>query len=69
MLLLKTNRWRRITLHHANATEHTVANASSHTSAQTTAFLSTQNIDLMSYPPYSPYLAPNEIVLCPYVKK
>ena len=34
----KTNRRRRITLHHDNA--------SSHTSDQTTAFLSTQNIDL-----------------------
>ena len=38
----KTNRQRRITLHHDNTT--------SHTSAHTTAFLSTQNIDLMSHP-------------------
>ena len=56
----KTNRRRLITLHHDNA--------SSHTSAQTTAFLSTQNIDLMSHPPYSPDLAPNDIFLFPYVK-
>ena len=40
----KTNRRRRITLHHDNG--------SSHTSAQTTEFLSTQNINLMSNPPY-----------------
>ena len=50
----------RITLHHDYA--------SSHTSAQTTAFLSTQNIDLMSYPPYSPDLAQNDFFLFPYVK-
>ncbi|XP_078034039.1 histone-lysine N-methyltransferase SETMAR-like [Augochlora pura] len=56
----KTNRRRRITLHHGNA--------SSHTSAQTTAFLSTQNIDLMSHPPYSPDLPPNDFFLFPYVK-
>ena len=41
----KTNRRRRITLHHDNA--------SSHTSAQTTAFLSAQNIDLMNHPLYT----------------
>ena len=46
------NRRRRITLHHDNA--------SSYTSVQTTAFLSTENIDLMSHPPYSPDLAPND---------
>ena len=56
----KINRQRRNTLHHDNA--------SSHTSAQTTAFLSTQNIDLMSHPPYSPHLAPNDFFLFPYVK-
>ena len=55
----KINRQRRITLPHDNA--------SSHTSAQTTAFLSTQNIDLMSHPPYSPDLAPNDFFLFPYV--
>ena len=46
-----TNRRRRITLHHDNA--------SSHTSTPTTAVLSTQNIDLMGHPPYSRDLAPN----------
>ncbi len=56
----KTNRQRRITLHQDNA--------SSHTSAQTTAFLSTQNIELMGHPPYSPDLAPNDFFLFPYVK-
>ena len=44
----KTTRRRRITLHHDNVR--------SHTSAQTTALLSTQNIDLMSHPQYSPDL-------------
>ena len=38
------------------------------TSAQTIAFLSTQNIDLMSHPPYSPDLASNDFSLFPYVK-
>ena len=51
----KTNRRKRITLHHDNV--------SSHTSAQTTAFLSPQNIDLMSHSPYSP-----DLFLFPYVK-
>ena len=58
--LRKTNRRRRITLQHDNA--------SSHTLAQTTAFLSTQKIDLMSHPPYCPDLAPNDFFLFPYVK-
>ena len=56
----KTNKRRRIIVHHDNA--------SSHTSAQTTAFLSNQNVDLMSHPPYSPDLAPNDFFLFPYVK-
>ena len=56
----KTNRRRRITLHYDNAT--------SHTSAQTTEFLSTQNIDLMCYPSYSPGLATNDFFLLPYIK-
>ena len=51
-------RW--ITLHHDNA--------SSQTSAQTTAFLSTQNIDLLSHPPYSADLALNDFFLFPCVK-
>ena len=42
----KTYRRSLITLHHDNA--------SSHTLAQTTTFLSTQNSGLMSHPPYSP---------------
>ena len=57
----KTNRRRRITLHHGNA--------SSHTSAQTTVFLNPQSIDLMCHPPYSSDLAPNDFILLPYVKK
>ena len=36
--------------------------------AKITAFLRTQNIDLMSHPPYSPDLAPNDFFLFPYVK-
>lgn len=56
----KTNRRRRIILHHDNA--------SSHTSAQTTGYLSTQNIELMGHPPYSPDLAPNDFYLFPQVK-
>jgi len=56
----KTNRRRRIILHHDNA--------SSHTSAQTTAYLSTQHIELMGHPPYSPDLAPNDFFLFPHIK-
>ena len=56
----KTNKRRRIVLHHDNA--------SSHTSAQTSDYLSTQNIELMGHPPYSPDLAPNDFFLFPSVK-
>ncbi|KMQ86491.1 mariner transposase [Lasius niger] len=56
----KTNRRRRIILHHDNA--------SSHTSTRTSDFLSIQNVDLMSHPPYSPYLAPNDFFLFPNIK-
>ena len=56
----KTNRRKRITLQNDNV--------SSHTSDQTTACLSTQNIDLISHPQYSPDLAPNDLFLFPYVK-
>lgn len=56
----KTNRNRRIILHHDNA--------SSHTSRQTSDFLSTQNIELMGHPAYSPDLAPNDFYLFPTVK-
>ena len=57
----KTNRWKRITLHHDNA--------SCHTSTQTIAFLNTQYIDFMSHPPYSPDMVPNDFFLSPYLKK
>ena len=56
----KTNRRRRITLHHDNA--------SSHTSTETIAFLSTKNIDLISHSPHSPDLARNDCFLFPYIK-
>ena len=56
----KTYRRRRIALNHDNT--------SSHTSAQRSAFLSTQNIDLMGHPPYSPDLTPNDFFLFPYAK-
>ena len=56
----QTNRRRRITLRHDNA--------SSHTSIQTTAFLSTQNIELMVHPPSILDLPPNGFFLFPYVK-
>lgn len=55
----KTNRRRRIILHHDNA--------SSHTSAQTSAYLSSQNIELIGHPPY-PDLAPNDFFLFPSMK-
>lgn len=58
--LRKTNRRRRIILHHDNA--------SSHTSAQTKDFLSTQNVELMGHPAYSPDLAPNDFFLFPSIK-
>jgi [histone H3]-lysine36 N-dimethyltransferase SETMAR len=54
------NKRRRIILHHDNA--------SSHTSRQTNEFLTTENIELMSHPPYSPDLAPNDFFLFPYIK-
>lgn len=56
----ETNPQRRIILHHDNA--------SSHTSRQTNDFLSTQNIELMGHPPYSPDLAPNDFFLFPKIK-
>lgn len=57
----KTNRKRRIILHHDNA--------SSHTSNQTTEYLTGKNIELMGHPPYSPDLAPNDFFVFPVVKK
>lgn len=59
--LRKNNPFRRIVLHHDNA--------SSHKSAQTNEYLSTQKIELMGHPPYSPDLAPNDFFLFPYIKK
>ena len=56
----KTNRRKRIILHHDNA--------SSHTSRQTTAYLTGQNIEIMGHPPYSPDLAPNDFFLFPHIK-
>ena len=56
----KTNRRRRITLHHDNA--------SSHKSAQTIAVLRTQNINFRSHPPYSSDVASKDFFLFPYVK-
>lgn len=50
----------RIILHHDNA--------SSHTSRQTNEFLTTENIELMGHPPYSPDLAPNDFFLFPNIK-
>jgi [histone H3]-lysine36 N-dimethyltransferase SETMAR len=56
----KTNRRRRIILHHDYA--------SSHTSAQTDVYLSTQHIELMGHPPYSPDLALDDFFLFPHIK-
>ncbi|CAK9815952.1 Histone-lysine N-methyltransferase SETMAR [Anthophora plagiata] len=56
----KENQRRRIILHHDNA--------SSHTSAQTSQYLTSQNVELMNHPPYSPDLAPSDFFLFPYVK-
>ena len=56
----KSNHRRWITLHPDNM--------SSLTSIQTTVFLSTQNIALMSHPPYSPDLTPNDFFLFSHVK-
>uniref|UniRef100_A0A0K2VCS9 Mariner transposase [Bombyx mori] n=1 Tax=Lepeophtheirus salmonis TaxID=72036 RepID=A0A0K2VCS9_LEPSM len=57
----KTNRRKRIIVHHDNA--------SSYTSAQTSAFLTGQNVELMGHPPYSPNLAPNYFFLFLHIKK
>ncbi|GBP88065.1 Mariner Mos1 transposase [Eumeta japonica] len=56
----KTNRQCRIILRHDNA--------SCHTSAEATRFLEGQKIELTSYPPYSPDLAPKNFYLFPSVK-
>ena len=53
----KTNRRKWITIYHDNA--------SSHTSLEATVFLSTQNVELVSQPPYSPSLATNDFFYSP----
>lgn len=58
--LRETNSKQRIILHHDNA--------SSHTSHQTSEYLSTQKIEMMGHPPYSPDLAPNDFFLFPKIK-
>lgn len=59
--LRKTNRNRRIVLHHDNA--------SSHTARRTMAFLKENNIELMTHCPYSPDLSPNDFFLFTKIKK
>ena len=57
----KTNKRRRIIVHHGNA--------NSHISAQTSAFLTSRNVELMRHPPYSPDLTPNDFFLLQHIKK
>ncbi|CAH2106193.1 unnamed protein product [Euphydryas editha] len=57
----KTNPRRRIIFHHDNA--------SSHTSRQTSDFLSSQYIELMTRPPYSPDLTPNDFFFFSNIKE
>ena len=59
--LRRTNRNRRIILHHDNA--------SCHTARQTLDFLSSKNVELMIHCPYSPDLSPNDFFLFPHIKK
>ena len=58
--LRRTNRNRRIILHHDNA--------SCHTARQTVDFLSSNNVELMTHCPYSPDLSPNDFFLFPNIK-
>lgn len=58
--LRKTNRNRRVILHHDNA--------SSHTAGQTIEYLKAKNVELMSHCPYSPDLSPCDFFLFPFVK-
>lgn len=44
-------------------------NASAHTARATTAFLEEKNVKLVTHPPYSPDLAPNDFFLFPLVKR
>jgi len=57
----KTNKNRRIMLHHDNA--------SSHTARETKDFLKEQSVEIISHCPYSPDLSPNDFFLFLYVKK
>ena len=56
----KTNRRRRITLHHDNV--------SSYTSAETATFLSIEILDLMSHPPFGLIWHRMTFLLFPYVE-
>ncbi|CAK1603203.1 unnamed protein product [Parnassius mnemosyne] len=51
---------RRIILHHDNA--------SIHTARKTNDFLKQENVELMSHPPYSPDLSPNDFFIFPRMK-
>ena len=57
----KTTKRRRIIVHHGSA--------STNTSAQISALLTSQNVELLGYPPYSPGLAPNDFSLFQHIKK
>ena len=57
----KTNKRRRIIVHHCNA--------SSHTSAQISAFLTGQKFELMGHPPYNLDLSPKNCFLLRHIKK
>ncbi|KAG5308729.1 MOS1T transposase, partial [Pseudoatta argentina] len=59
--LRRTNRNRRIILHHDNA--------SCYTARQTVDFLFSKNVELMTHCPYSPDLSPNDFLLFPNIKK
>lgn len=57
----KNNPNRRVILHHDNA--------SAHTGKLTLAYLNNENVELMTHPPYSPDLAPNDYFLFPKIKE
>lgn len=59
--LRKTNKNRRVILHHDNA--------SSHTARRTIEYLEGNKIDLMDHPPYSPDLSPNDFFTFPKIKE
>ena len=60
-LIRKTNKRRRIIVHHGNA--------SYHTSAQVSVLLTGHNVELMGQPPYNPDLASNDFSLFLHIKK